>query len=87
VNVEDVLKIIGIVLFPSIGAVVWLLGQMYGLRSDIRGIQTELTQEREANASKIDRLERALEALSKATSELTLVIARSGISGSDHRTR
>lgn len=86
-NVEDVLKIIGIVLFPSIGAVVWLLGQMYGLRSDIRGIQTELTQEREANASKIDRLERALEALSKATSELTLVIARSGIGGSEPRSR
>ena len=78
-TIEDVLKIIGIVLFPSIGAVVWLLGQMYGLRTDLRHIQTLLEADRTQSADRIRRLEATVEKIADALSHLTIDLAKHGL--------
>lgn len=79
-SVEDVLKIISVVLFPSIGAVVWLLGQVYGLRTDLKEISQILRAEREANAQNLARLEESVAALNRTVHELTMDLARHGLS-------
>ena len=38
-----------VVVVPTVTAVVWLLSQVYGLRSDLREIQAILRAERKAN--------------------------------------
>lgn len=78
-SVEDVLKIVSVVLVPSIGAVVWLLGQVYGLRSDLREISGILKSEREANSQNLARLEESVAALNKTVHELTMDLARHGL--------
>lgn len=80
-NVEDVLKVVSVVLVPSIGAVVWLLREVYGLRSDLKELQVEIRKEREANTSRLSTLERSIEHLSSSVTELTLILARAGIDG------
>ncbi len=79
-SVEDVLKIVSVVLFPSIGAVVWLLGQVYGLRTDLKEISQILRAEREANAQNLARLEESVAALNRTVHELTMDLARHGLS-------
>jgi len=76
VNVEDVLKIVSVVLIPSIGAVVWLLSQVYGLRSDLRQIQTLLETEKTQNADRIRRVEENVEKIANALHDLTIDLAR-----------
>jgi Na+/phosphate symporter len=79
VNVEDVLKIVSVVLIPSIGAVVWLLSQVYGLRSDLRQIQTLLESEKVQNADRIRRVESNVERIAEALHDLTIDLARHGL--------
>ncbi len=79
-SVEDVLKIVSVVLFPSIGAVVWLLGQVYGLRTDLKEISQILRAERESNAQNLARLEESVAALNRTVHELTMDLARHGLS-------
>jgi len=79
VSVEDVLKIVSIVLIPSIGAVVWLLSQVYGLRSDLRQIQTLLESEKVQNADRIRRVEENVERIADALHDLTIDLARHGL--------
>ena len=78
-NVEDVLKIVSVVLIPSIGAVVWLLSQVYGLRSDLRQIQTLLESEKVQNADRIRRVESNVERIAEALHDLTIDLARHGL--------
>ena len=79
-SVEDVLKIVSVILIPSVGAVVWLLGQVYGLRSDLKEISGILKSEREMNAANLARLEQSMTALNKTVHELTMDLARHGLS-------
>ena len=79
-SIEDVLKIVSVVLIPSIGAVVWLLSQVYGLRGDLKGLQSEL----DAQGEKLDELEKSVDKLAKSVTELTIILARNGIDA-DHR--
>jgi len=74
-SIEDVLKIVSVVLIPSIGAVVWLLREVYGLRGDLRELQSEARTQ----AARIGQLERSIERLANSVTELTLILARSGI--------
>lgn len=78
-SVEDVLKIVSVVLIPSIGAVVWLLSQVYGLRSDLREIQQILKSEREQTASRMTALESSVGRLAEALHDLTMDLARHGL--------
>jgi hypothetical protein len=78
-TVEDVLKIVSVVLIPSIGAVVWLLREVYGLRSDLKELQVEIKKERESSSSRVLVLERSIEHLSRSVTELTIILARAGI--------
>jgi hypothetical protein len=86
VSVEDVLKIVSVILIPSVGAVVWLLGQVYGLRSDLKEISQILKAEREMNAANLARLEESVAALNKTVHELTMDLARHGLSELKKRT-
>jgi hypothetical protein len=79
VSVEDVLKIVSVVLIPSIGAVVWLLSQVYGLRSDLREIQQILKSEREQNATRMTSIEASVARLAEALHDLTMDLARHGL--------
>jgi len=79
VTVEDVLKVVSVVLIPSIGAVVWLLSQVYGLRSDLREIQQILKSEREQNASRMTNIEASVARLTEALHDLTMDLARHGL--------
>ena len=74
-SIEDVLKVISVVLIPSILAVVWLLREVYGLRGDLRELQSEARTQ----AARMSQLERSVERLANSVTELTLIIARSGI--------
>ncbi len=85
-SVEDVLKIVSVILIPSVGAVVWLLGQVYGLRSDLKEISQILKAEREMNAANLSRLEESVAALNKTVHELTMDLARHGLSELKKRT-
>lgn len=85
-SVEDVLKIVSVILIPSVGAVVWLLGQVYGLRSDLKEISGILKSEREMNAANLARLEQSMTALNKTVHELTMDLARHGLSELKKRT-
>lgn len=78
-TVEDVLKVVSVVLIPSIGAVVWLLSQVYGLRSDLREIQQILKSEREQNASRMTNIEASVARLTEALHDLTMDLARHGL--------
>lgn len=78
-SVEDVLKIVSVVLVPSIGAVVWLLSQVYGLRSDLREIQQILKSEREQTQTRMAALESSVEKLAEALHDLTMDLARHGL--------
>jgi hypothetical protein len=78
-QIEDVLKIVSVVLIPSIGAVVWLLREVYGLRGDLKELQMEIKKEREANTTRLSQLERSIERLASSVTELTLIMARAGI--------
>jgi hypothetical protein len=80
VSIEDVLKIVSVVLIPSIGAVVWLLSQVYGLRGDLKGLQSEL----DAQGHQLQELERSVDKLAKSVTDLTILLARSGIDN-EHR--
>jgi len=75
VSIEDVLKVVSVVLIPSIGAVVWLLREVYGLRGDLRELQSEARTQ----AARMSQLERSVERLANSVTELTLILARSGI--------
>jgi hypothetical protein len=77
--VEDVLKVASVVLIPSIGAVVWLLSQVYGLRSDLREIQQILKSEREQTSNRMKALEVTVEKLAEALHDLTMDLARHGL--------
>jgi hypothetical protein len=79
VTVEDVLKIVSVVLIPSIGAVVWLLSQVYGLRADLREIQQILRSEREQNATRMTNIETSVARLAEALHDLTMDLARHGL--------
>jgi len=79
VSVEDVLKIVSVVLIPSIGAVVWLLGQVYGLRSDLKALQQDIQRETNSSSFRLVQLEKTIEHLSRGVIELTLMLARAGI--------
>lgn len=78
-SVEDVLKIVSVVLIPSIGAVVWLLGQVYGLRSDLKALQQDIQRETNSSSFRLVQLEKTIEHLSRGVIELTLMLARAGI--------
>ena len=78
-TIEDVLKVVSVVLIPSVGAVVWLLREVYGLRTDLKELQVEIRKEREASTARLATLERSIEHLSSSVSELTLILARAGI--------
>lgn len=80
-SVEDVLKIVTLVLIPSIGAVVWLLSQVYGLRADLRELQTEARQ----NLEKISQLENTVHRLAKSVNELTIILARNGLDAGERK--
>jgi hypothetical protein len=79
VTVEDVLKVVSVVLIPSIGAVVWLLSQVYGLRADLREIQQILRSEREQNATRMTNIETSVARLAEALHDLTMDLARHGL--------
>lgn len=78
-SVEDVLKVVSVVLVPSIGAVVWLLSQVYGLRADLREIQQILKSEREQTQTRMKSLEVTVEKLAEALHDLTMDLARHGL--------
>ena len=78
-TVEDVLKVVSVVLIPSIGAVVWLLSQVYGLRADLREIQQILRSEREQNATRMTNIETSVARLAEALHDLTMDLARHGL--------
>jgi hypothetical protein len=80
-SVEDVLKIVTLVLIPSIGAVVWLLSQVYGLRGDLRELQTEARQ----NLEKISQLESTVHRLAHSVNELTIILARNGLDSDERK--
>ena len=83
--VEDVFKVVSVVLIPSIGAVVWLLREVYGLRGDLRELQVTIRKEREAEAARLAQLERSLERLATSVSDLTILMARAGLEDSASR--
>ncbi len=83
--VEDVFKVVSVVLIPSIGAVVWLLREVYGLRGDLRELQVTIRKEREAEAARLAQLERSLERLATSVSDLTILMARAGLEDSGSR--
>ena len=78
-TVEDILKVVSVVLIPSIGAVVWLLSQVYGLRADLREIQQILKSEREQTKTRMAALESSVEKLAEALHDLTMDLARNGL--------
>lgn len=78
-TVEDVLKIVSVILIPSIGAVVWLLSQVYGLRSDLREIYQILKSEREATQTRMSAIEVSVSRLTEAMQDLTMDLARHGL--------
>lgn len=78
-QIEDVLKIVSVVLIPSIAAVVWLLREVYGLRGDLKELQMEIKKERESAGQRLGQLERSIERLASSVTELTLIMARAGI--------
>jgi hypothetical protein len=78
-TVEDILKVVSVVLIPSIGAVVWLLSQVYGLRADLREIQQILKSEREQTKTRMAALESSVEKLAEALHDLTMDLARHGL--------
>lgn len=80
-SIEDVLKIVSVVLIPSIGAVVWLLSQVYGLRGDLKELQSET----KTQAHKISQLERSVERLATSVTELTLILARNGLEAEERK--
>ena len=80
-SVEDVLKIVTVILVPSIGAVVWLLSQMYGLRGDLRELQAEARQ----NLDKIAQLEATVHRLAQSVNELTIILARNGLDSDERK--
>lgn len=82
-SIEDVLKIVSVVLIPSIGAVVWLLSQVYGLRGDLKGLQSEL----DAQGEKLDELEKSVDKLAKSVTDLTILLARNGLDQENGRQR
>lgn len=78
-TIEDVLKVVSVVLVPSIAAVVWLLREVYGLRSDLRA----LAQDQKNQCSRIHDLERSVEKLASSVQDLTLILARRGLDSKD----
>lgn len=80
-TVEEVLKIVSVILIPSIGAVVWLLSLVYGLRADLRELQAEARQ----NLEKISQLEATVHRLAQSVNELTLILARNGLDSDERK--
>jgi cell division protein FtsB len=74
-QLEDVLKLVSVVLIPSIGAVVWILGIVYGLRGDLRRLEGDTA----AQARQLQELQASVNRLTQAVNDLTLVLARNGI--------
>ncbi len=76
-----------VVVIPTVTAVVWLLSQVYGLRSDLREIQTILRTDRKANDERMARIESTVESLASSVHELTLDLARHGLRDLQERRR
>jgi len=76
-----------VVVIPTVTAVVWLLSQVYGLRSDLREIQTILRTDRKANDERMARIEATVESLAASVQELTLDLARHGLRDLQERRR
>lgn len=74
-SVEDVLKLVSVILVPSIGAVVWLLGIVYGLRGDLRKIESDQGAQR----LQLEQLQSSVNRLTTAVNDLTLILARNGL--------
>jgi len=76
ITVEELLKILGVLVIPIIGAVVWTTTVMFSMKADIKSLETMVKAMKDNDTSRIERLEKNVHEIRNLVTALLLNFAR-----------
>lgn len=78
-TVEELLKILGVLVIPIIGAVVWTTTVMFSMKADIKALETMVKALKDNESSRIDRLEKNLNEIRNLVTALLINFAKQNV--------
>lgn len=78
-TVEELLKILGVLVIPVIGAVVWTTTVMFSMKADIKALETMVKALKDNESSRIDRLEKNLNEIRNLVTALLINFAKQNV--------
>lgn len=76
ITVEELLKILGVLIIPTIAAVVWTTTVLFSMKADIKSLETMVKTLKESESGRIERLERSVHEIRNLVTALLLQNAR-----------
>ena len=80
ITVEQLLVIVGSVLIPTCGGLVWLLAMLYRLEGEIRMLKEVKQVEQSQLLLRVEKVERSIHEIRNVLQALTLAMVKGGIS-------
>jgi hypothetical protein len=78
-TVEELLKILGVLVIPLIGAVVWTTTIMFSMKADIKSLETMVKALKDSDNARIDRLEKNVGEIRNLITALLISFAKNNI--------
>lgn len=78
-TVEELLKILGVLVIPIIGAVVWTTTIMFSMKADIKALETMVKALKDTDNARIDRLEKNVHEIRNLITALLISFAKNNI--------
>jgi len=78
-TVEELLKILGVLVIPLIGAVVWTTTIMFSMKADIKSLETMVKALKDSDNARIDRLEKNVHEIRNLITALLISFAKQNI--------
>lgn len=78
-TVEELLKILGVLVIPVIGAVVWTTTVMFSMKADIKALETMVKALKDNESQRIDRLEKNLNEIRSLVTALLVNFAKQNV--------
>jgi len=78
-TVEQLLKVLGVLVIPLIGAVVWTTTIMFSMKADIKSLEVLLKEKKDMDSNRIDRLEKNVNEIRSLITTVLINFARQNI--------
>lgn len=78
-TVEELLKVLGVLVIPLIGAVVWTTTIMFSMKADIKSLEVLLKEKKDMDSNRIDRLERNVNEIRSLITSVLISFAKQNI--------